>query len=238
MLLQQAHRRAVMKNSTQMKKKWMQFKVSALSASVTALIVCGIPTQISASDIDIYQAGGTGGVNIYLMLDASASMESMSLGEDYRYSTTITDCNIDDNRTGYTYIQNNSSNRRVSFTASTNGTHNKVGNNYIFVGVGGTYNMISDSGSGSGTRYSRSSVTVKVGTKCENVTKNFCSSNNTQLGKTLKLDNYIYASSSDKYCLVKESDLSKDNPRDVAYLNKIQKICEEDKDTEGHYNCL
>lgn len=54
-----------MKISTPMKNKWMQFKVSVLSASMTALIVSSIPTQISASDIDIYQAGGTGAINIY-----------------------------------------------------------------------------------------------------------------------------------------------------------------------------
>lgn len=172
-----------MKNSTQMKKKWMQFKVSALSASMTALIVSGIPTQISASDIDIYQAGGTGGVNIYLMLDASASMESMSLGDDYRYSTTIRDCNIPDTRTGYHYTLNSSGNRRVTFTAATNGTHKKNGNNYDFVGVGGDYKMVTDVGSGSGTRYSRSNATVTVGTKCGDVTKSFCSNNNTSLNK-------------------------------------------------------
>lgn len=75
-----------MKNSTQMKKKWMQFKVSALSASVTALIVSGIPTQISASDIDIYQAGGTGSTSIYMMLDRSGSMDfSEGFLKDYGY---------------------------------------------------------------------------------------------------------------------------------------------------------
>ncbi|WP_228152099.1 pilus assembly protein [Acinetobacter indicus] len=227
-----------MKNSTQMKKKWMQFKVSALSAFVTVLIVSGIPTQISASDIDIYQAGGTGGVNIYLMLDASASMESMSLGDDYKYTTTIRDCNIDDIRSGYTYTQNSSGDRRVTFLSSTNGTHDKVGNNYIFVGIGGGYKVGDDSRSGFGTRYDRTTRNVKVGTKCENITKNFCSSNNTSLNKTLKIGDYVYARSTDKYCLIKESDLSLDNPQDVAYLKKIKRICEEDKDTQGHYNCL
>ncbi|WP_257224495.1 PilC/PilY family type IV pilus protein [Acinetobacter sp. YH12254] len=74
-----------MKNSTQMKKKWMQFKVSALSASVTALIVSGIPTQISASDIDIYQAGGTGNIDVHFMLDISGSMGVYSLFDDYQY---------------------------------------------------------------------------------------------------------------------------------------------------------
>lgn len=74
-----------MKNSTQMKKKWMQFKVSALSALVTALILSGIPTQISASDIDIYQAGGTGNIDVHFMLDISGSMGGYSLFDDYQY---------------------------------------------------------------------------------------------------------------------------------------------------------
>ncbi|UBX52713.1 hypothetical protein LDO52_01590 [Acinetobacter pseudolwoffii] len=74
-----------MKISTPMKNKWMQFKVSALSASVTALIVSGIPTQISASDIDIYQAGGTGNIDVHFMLDISGSMGVYSLFDDYQY---------------------------------------------------------------------------------------------------------------------------------------------------------
>src|SRR5690606_28963951 len=143
-----------------------------------------------------------------------------------------------DIRSGYTYTQNSRGSRRVTFSSSTNGTHNKVGNNYIFVGIGGGYKVVSDSGSGSGTRYYRTTRNVKVGTKCENITKNFCSSNNTSLNKTLKIGDYVYARSTDKYCLIKESDLSLDNPQDVAYLKKIKKICEEDEDIQGHYNCL
>lgn len=75
-----------MKISTPMKNKWMQFKVSVLSASMTALIVSSIPTQISASDIDIYQAGGTGSTSIYMMLDRSGSMDfSEGFLKDYGY---------------------------------------------------------------------------------------------------------------------------------------------------------
>lgn len=74
-----------MKISTPMKNKWMQFKISVLSASVTALILSGIPTQISASDIDIYQAGGTGNIDVHFMLDISGSMGVYSLFDDYQY---------------------------------------------------------------------------------------------------------------------------------------------------------
>lgn len=75
-----------MKNGTYIKKKWMQFKVSALSTSITALIVSSIPTQISASDIDIYQSGGTGATTIYMMLDKSGSMDyAQGFYDDYGY---------------------------------------------------------------------------------------------------------------------------------------------------------
>lgn len=75
-----------MKNSTYIEKRWMQFKVSALSASITALVVSGIPTQISASDIDIYQSGGTGATTIYMMLDKSGSMDyAKGFYDDYGY---------------------------------------------------------------------------------------------------------------------------------------------------------
>ena len=83
-----------MKNSTYIEKRWMQFKVSALSASITALVVSGIPTQISASDIDIYQSGGTGAINIYFMLDTSGSMGDMSLSEDYSHPSSKETCQV------------------------------------------------------------------------------------------------------------------------------------------------
>lgn len=77
-----------MKNSTYIQKKWMHFKVSTLSASVTALVIASIPNASTASDIDIYQAGGTGEINIYYMLDASLSMGVMSLGSDYSHTAS------------------------------------------------------------------------------------------------------------------------------------------------------
>ena len=68
---------------------WMRFKVSTLTASITSLILAGLPVQIQASDIDIYQAGGTGDTRIYLMLDISGSMDTTdSFVVDYGYSYT------------------------------------------------------------------------------------------------------------------------------------------------------
>ncbi len=69
----------------QIQNHWMRFKVSTLTASITSLILAGLPAQIQASDIDIYQAGGTGTTKIYLMLDVSGSMGDMSLATDYAY---------------------------------------------------------------------------------------------------------------------------------------------------------
>ncbi len=74
-----------MNKNKQIQNHWMRFKVSTLTASITSLILAGLPAQIQASDIDIYQAGGTGTTKIYLMLDVSGSMGDMSLATDYAY---------------------------------------------------------------------------------------------------------------------------------------------------------
>lgn len=133
-----------MKISTPMKNKWMQFKVSALSASMTALIVSSIPTQISASDIDIYQAGGTGGVNIYLMLDASSSMGDMSLEDDYNYQTKgTTSCTpVSPTRTIKEYSDYNSS--------SGNGARVRI---YFKLESGGAYKLTAGNGTNSSSRF-------------------------------------------------------------------------------------
>lgn len=74
-----------MNKNKQIPSHWMHFKVLTLAASITSLILAGVPVQIQASDIDIYQAGGTGATKIYLMLDVSGSMGDMSLTTDYAY---------------------------------------------------------------------------------------------------------------------------------------------------------
>lgn len=79
-----------MNKNKQIQNHWMYFKVSTLAASVTSLILASLPAQIQASDIDIYQAGGTGTTKIYLMLDVSGSMGNMSLITDYAYQYKTT----------------------------------------------------------------------------------------------------------------------------------------------------
>ncbi|RZG74360.1 pilus assembly protein [Acinetobacter sp. WCHAc060025] len=76
-----------MNKNKQIQNHWMYFKVSTLAASVTSLILASLPAQIQASDIDIYQAGGTGATRIYLMLDTSGSMaQNSSFNVDYGYT--------------------------------------------------------------------------------------------------------------------------------------------------------
>lgn len=73
-----------MNKNKQIQKHWMCFKVSTLTASITSLILVGLPSQIQASDIDIYQAGGTGTTKIYMMLDKSGSMNNETyMKQDY-----------------------------------------------------------------------------------------------------------------------------------------------------------
>lgn len=78
-----------MNKNKQIPSHWMRFKVSTLAASVTSLILAGVPVQIQASDIDIYQAGGTGTTKIYMMLDKSGSMNHNTyMKQDYGNSFT------------------------------------------------------------------------------------------------------------------------------------------------------
>ena len=240
-----------MKNGTHIKKKWMQFKVSALSASITALIVSSIPTQISASDIDIYQSGGTGAINIYFMLDVSGSMGSASLPDDYGYTATKEVCN---SSKGITYTQSNAGTNYISFEDKGNnkGNYKKEGNNYVFVGEKkGKYiiKKIDTKTFTGASRYNATEVTVE---SCNNVSTNICPASwsswsywddrwvwsGTTLSKTLSKHGYDYAQSGEAYCLVKETDLNASNAADQNYLTRIKKICEPVEGQAGEYNCL
>lgn len=224
-----------MKNGTYIKKKWMQFKVSALSASITALIVSSIPIQISASDIDIYQSGGTGAINIYFMLDVSGSMGSMSIANDYSHtsSKTVT-------QQGYSYTQNDKGGFYIKFDNSRFSTksrdYNKDGKKYIFAGIGlGDYYISNSrdatSNDSKSDRYVRTSSSVTLPIKiCESASS---------LSAALKsTSEYEYASVGDSYCIVKTSDLSASNTNDINYLNKIKKICEPSSVVSESYICL
>ncbi|WP_180088961.1 pilus assembly protein [Acinetobacter sp. YH12219] len=239
-----------MKNGTYIKKKWMQFKVSALSTSITALIVSSIPTQISASDIDIYQSGGTGAINIYFMLDVSGSMGSTSLPDDYGYTATKEVCN---SSKGITYTQSKAGTHYITFEdkGNNNGNYKKEGNNYVFVGEKkGKYiiKKIDIKNFTGASRYNATEVTVE---SCNNVSTDICPASwsswhnkkgwvwsGTTLSKTLSKHEYDYAQSGEAYCLVKEADLNASNAADQNYLTRIKKICEPVEGQAGEYNCL
>ncbi|MDH1799213.1 pilus assembly protein [Acinetobacter johnsonii] len=221
-----------MKNSTYIEKKWMQFKVSALSASITALVVIGIPTQISASDIDIYQSGGTGAINIYFMLDTSGSMGNSSLAEDYQHTSAKT--RTED---GYSYNQSDKGAEYVVFASRGNvrKDYNRVGKSYIFVGNGlGNY-YIWDARKA--TNWDDKSDRYNIVSQTVTLNIEICATYNTLSQDLKSAGGYNYASSGDNYCMVSEGDLKLSDAGDIAYLNKIKKICEPSA-ISGSYSCL
>ena len=115
-----------MKNSKKMNKTWMQFKVSTLSASITALILSSIPYHASASDIDIYQSGGTGATTIYLMLDKSGSMNSLgSMAVDYDHFYKARNCTYTWKDVGN---KNGSYDKNGTYVGAGKGRYDKVEN--------------------------------------------------------------------------------------------------------------
>lgn len=234
-----------MKNSTYIEKKWMQFKVSTLSASITALVIAGIPNLSTASDIDIYQAGGTGNVNIYFMLDTSGSMGSMSLDEDYKYKASKKSLMCQPmSASGRNYTKSANGNRWVIFQSVTLGTgaYTKEGDDYIFVGGGGGYNKIKEENYyyNNSILYTRSSQFTVDYKSCEN-TDEICYSENGYTAEKnvipLQINGYTYVPSGEKYCLIKESFLNINNTNDNNYLKKIKSICEPNR-VSGEYRCL
>lgn len=239
-----------MKISTKMKTKWMQFKVSALSASVTALIVSGIPTQISASDIDIYQAGGTGAINIYFMLDASSSMWEGSIANDYK-ATSSKDINFK------TYTQNNSGNSWLQITnvgyglgnyvAETDRRGNNTGNyiespsgNYLIKVFASKQTGMSNSNrfneSSNKQKYSvcSSHVALSHDRKIKYVVNNLKDSDH---GKSYE---FIYAKRGNPHCVVNISTTywNLENTNDKKYIDKVKGICDPEPTDNNIYYCV
>ena len=201
-----------MKNSKKINKTWMQFKVSTLSASITALILSGIPYYASASDIDIYQSGGNGPVMIYLMLDTSGSMNGDSFmqtdyGFPYKKTESITDSTICKDQ--YYYVGPG----QGRYTLRNNGRYRDDGmgnGDYLqktTQGCGLTYNKITN--------------------------QNLCSS--TTVTNNLKVDSgYIYTKSgTDLYCKV---DLN-ETTTTAEYKQKIINTCDAIGLGSTTYNC-
>lgn len=223
-----------MKNSTQMKKKWMQFKVSALSASVAALIVNSIPTQISASDIDIYQAGGTGSIDILFMLDVSTSMYTYQFTNDYTHTSDKSVC-----RTGYEKNTSGSKYLTITDAGNNRGSYSRTGNSsnykFTFVGSGsGRYNITpvnynnNTHKNNPGNRYNEVSC-------IDRVPKQYCTSSS-QLTSDYKVYDYIYAETGDPSCIVDYSDIADSTfQKDKDYISRINKVCE--KISDNKYLC-
>lgn len=232
-----------MKISTQMKTKWMQFKVSALSASVTALIISSIPNQVSASDIEIYQAGGTGAINIYFMLDASSSMWNDSISRDYKATSSK-------NSTFKTYTQNNNGDKWLQITESGYGLgqYEKSGSKYVET-PGGKYSIqVFDSkqtGMVNSNRYNVSSNSKKysvcstyVGLSHDRKINHVV--NNPKDDDDGKAFEFIYAKQGNPHCVVNISDSywNLSNSNDKNYINKVKEICERDETNSNIYYCL
>lgn len=243
-----------MKNSTQMKKKWMQFKVSALSASVTALILSGIPTQISASDIDIYQAGGTGEVNIKFMLDRSLSMGDGSYGkvkEDYEYLAAT--CHYVNESVTDLYTNNPGSGaqrQRYNVSNSNDGAYIQKNWGYEYVGVGnGDKNITLRTQNSGGTQLYLKSQTRQI---CY---RKFCDTTSSlpnslfikgklahdPLSPNLLKDiSYVYAESGDNHCsiVLNNTILASSNTEDKRYVKRIQETCEKKPNKTNEFYCL
>lgn len=220
-----------MKNSTYIEKKWMQFKVSTLSASMTAFILASIPTHISAADIDIYQAGGTGDINIYFMLDASGSMGSGSIGTDYKRTSS--------KKLSVTkYIQSNSGNKYLTQANNVgygNGEYIKDGKNYFKV-EGGNYNITL-------VTYDSKKHTEKSQRYNESKNQEFqykiCQSNSELTTREFKTDNgLVFAPIGDPHCVVNTNSSLWDSDKDENHLEKIKAICENYPKGSTIYYCF
>ena len=207
---------------------WMRFKVSTLTASITSLILSGLPAQIQASDIDIYQAGGTGKINIYFMLDVSGSMGSMSLKNDYGYTSSKQNCvkNYEQKNKGTWFI-------RFEDVGKNQGNYSKDDDDYDYVGdYKGRYKIKEIR---KATNKDDKDDRYELSEDCEDT--EFCQSS-ASLQNDLKLNGYIYAETGESYCSIKSTDLDLTSTNDYAYYQKIQKICELVEGSTTDYRCL
>ena len=202
-----------MKNSKKMNKTWMQFKVSTLSASITALILSSIPYHASASDIDIYQSGGTGATTIYLMLDKSGSMNSLgSMAVDYDHFYKARNC---------TYTWKDVGNK--------NGSYDKNG---TYVGAGkGRYDKVENCSLESAANTRTCGYTTD---RRNNVTWTNISTLENDL--LFPGTSYKYGiKSEDLYCSIDLKLITENTTDNNKYKEKIRNIC--DLKSDDIYDC-
>ena len=191
-----------MNKNKQIPSHWMRFKVSTLAASITSLILAGLPVQIQASDIDIYQAGGTGATRIYLMLDTSGSMNNNSsqlvdYGFDYKKNQSITE--------------------------------NKCQNDYYYVGDGQGEYTEGRRGSMNYVGAGQGDYLKKTSKGCSSITYNRVTAEN--LCKSQALSNDLTTSSGHKYTKANTDIFCKVNFQDATnitndYKLKIKSTCD------------
>lgn len=217
-----------MNKNEHIQNHWMRFKVSTLAASITSLILSSLPVQIQASDIDIYQAGGTGKINIYFMLDVSGSMGSMSLKNDYGYTSSKKNCvkNYEQKKKGTWFI-------KFEKVGNNQGDYSKDDDDYYYVGDDkGRYKIKEIR---KATDKDDKDDRYELSEYCEDT--KFCQSF-ASLQNDLKINGYIYAETGESYCSIKSTDLDLTSTNDYAYYQKIQKICELVEGSTTDYRCL
>lgn len=217
-----------MNKNEHIQNHWMRFKVSTLAASITSLILSSLPVQIQASDIDIYQAGGTGKINIYFMLDVSGSMGSMSLKNDYGYTSSKKNCvkNYEQKKKGTWFI-------KFEKVGNNQGDYSKDDDDYYYVGDDkGRYKIKEIR---KATDKDDKDDRYELSEYCEDT--KFCQSS-ASLQNDLKINGYIYAETGESYCSIKSTDLDLTSTNDYAYYQKIQKICELVEGSTTDYRCL
>lgn len=190
--------------------KWMQFKVSTLTAAITSVLLAGVSPSIIASDIDIYQSGGNGPTMIYLMLDTSGSMNNnSSMTKDYNYSYITQEYECSGSRFGYEDVGNKKGDYSRERGIFGIWVYYYVGNNK------GNYKQ-----------------------KCGNydVTNNTCDIKNISNTSGLNVGSYTYAKKdTDLYCEV-DTKIAQDNGANQNYISKIKNTCDQ-IGTSTKYNC-
>lgn len=232
-----------MRNSRYIEKKWMQFKVSTLSASITVFIIASIPTQISASDIDIYQAGGTGDVDILFMLDVSNSMYTYQFTNDYAHNNSSKkQCNV-------AYVKSNTGNTSVTFRdtgGNKNGSYRRDGSsgNYTFVYTGSNSNRYEVNtvtnyvSQGSQTQYNLIACDRRNPSGTAASTYAACSTSSLLTEDRIIYDR-AYSTIGDPFCQVDLMPLlNSTNTNDRLYVKRIQSVCEGVDGQEEMYICL
>lgn len=237
-----------MRNSRYIEKKWMQFKVSTLSASMTALVIAGIPNTSTASDIDIYQAGGTGDVDILFMLDVSNSMYTYQFTKDYDHSSPVIKMCYE------AYVKANNGNKSVTFkdygNNSEEGSYSRSGRGtsndpYVYTYTGPGTNryevnkVVNYTNQNASTRYNLISCSISnPSNSAAYKAYRACYVSDT-LTANREIHSRVYSEIGDPFCSVDLFPIiNSTNSADKLYVERIKKVCEKVEGQVNDYSCL